>query len=204
MEKAPVARVWVVWPWSFPCRTSIGRGRRIRRLGRVGGQESAAGLVRTQLCRSECDVGQTSVANEVLRATSTKTAASQATAAQHVELWWDKPSRHLLRSPPKLRMEKRRFATEQTARADSAAAGRLIAQYNLPYGRSHCVLLRHLSGIWGLDCGETAFQNGRDPGEVSRHLPRARVREGICLRVERDSRVRFAVASFRAAALLPF
>jgi len=22
-----------------------------------------------------------------------------------------------------------------------------------------------------LDCGETAFQNGRDPAEVSRHLP---------------------------------
>src|SRR4029077_9991320 len=161
-------------------------------------------LVRTELCRSECDFGQMSVANEVLRSTSTKTAASQATATQHVELWWDKPSTHLLRSPPKLRTEKRRFATDQTPRADSAAAGRfLIAQYNLPYGRSHCVLL-HLSEMWGLDCGETASQNGRDSGEVSRHLPRARVREGICLRVERDARVRFAVASFRAAALLPF
>ena len=58
-------------------------------LGRVGGQESAAGLVRTELCRSECDFGQMSVANEVLRSTSTKTAASQATATQHVELWWE-------------------------------------------------------------------------------------------------------------------
>jgi hypothetical protein len=57
-----------------------------RALGSVGGQESAAGLVRTQLCRSECDLSQTSVANEVLRSTSTKTAASQATATQHVEL----------------------------------------------------------------------------------------------------------------------
>jgi hypothetical protein len=51
----------------------------------------------------------------------------------------------------------------------------------MQYGRSHYVLVSHLSEMWGLDCGETASQNGRDAGEVSRHLPRARVREGICL-----------------------
>lgn len=33
------------------------------------------------------------------------------------------------------------------------------------------MLVRHMSEMWGLGCGETATQNERDPGKVSRHLP---------------------------------
>jgi hypothetical protein len=33
------------------------------------------------------------------------------------------------------------------------------------------VLVCHMSEIWGLGCGETATQNGRDPGKVSRTCP---------------------------------
>jgi hypothetical protein len=37
--------------------------------------------------------------------------------------------------------------------------------------------MRHMPEMWGLGCGETATQRGRDPGKASRHLPRARVWE---------------------------
>lgn len=62
MERASVAPVWVAWPWCFPCGTSFGRARCFRpRCGTPGHKvrKSAAGLVRTVLCRPEGDFRQT-------------------------------------------------------------------------------------------------------------------------------------------------
>jgi hypothetical protein len=61
MEIGSARLVLVEWPWCFPCGTSFGRGIRFRRRcgTPVTGQESAAGLVRTALCKPEGDFRQT-------------------------------------------------------------------------------------------------------------------------------------------------
>ena len=61
MEIGSARLVLVEWPRCFPCGTSFGRGAFSTAMWHAGsqGQESAAGLVRTVLCRPEGDFRQT-------------------------------------------------------------------------------------------------------------------------------------------------
>ena len=65
--------------------------------------------------------------------------------------------------------------------------------------RAHALLAQ----VWHLGCGDTAKPACKGRRSCALAVP-CRSVEGICLRVRRDTRVRGAATSFRAAALLPF